>query len=661
MCGIAGYVSDTPIAPEVIDAMTDVLAHRGPDGRGVFVDARHGIALGHRRLSILDAEGGAQPMVSACRQFVITFNGEIFNYAELRRELIGAGVTLRTQSDTEVLLESFVRRGPAILDRLNGMFAFAIADLRDGSLFLARDPMGEKPLYYVEANGGFAFGSEIKALLQFPGVRRNVDPEPLHHYLSLNYVPGERSMIEGIRRLGAGCQMIVRHGGAAIHRYWSLPVIETESPRRSQRSMSAAIEEFSHVFDDAVRLRLRSDVPVGLFLSSGVDTSLVASTVAGQGRNDVTAFSASFADPRFDESEAASRTAGKLGLRFEREPVEFDPSTTLSSVVAHADDPLGDSSAVPTGLICGAAASRVKVVLGGDGADELFGGYLTHRASQLASKYRLLPSSIRAALARGAEFIPRGHGKVSPGYKLQRFLRGAMLPGGESHLAWNGSWRDEEKLTLYSEDWQNKVARLNTFGTFAGALGIGVRSRLRDFLRADQLLYLPDDILVKTDRMSMAHGLEVRSPFLDKRIVEFAAKLPATLKATIFRGKILLREVLRRRGLGEVARRSKQGFSAPVHAWLRGPLREQMENLLSTSSLSRLGIFDPAAVKKQMDAHSNGRRDLGFELWGLMVFVTWHERFIQSGREECRAIDRSAASVARRSVRRANLKAAVSV
>lgn len=629
MCGIAGYAHSAPIDSTVIEHMTECLAHRGPDGRGIFVDPRRGIALGHRRLSIIDVDGGAQPMHSRCGRYVVVFNGEIYNHVELRRELEAEGARFATRCDTEILLKLYRRDGAAMCNQLNGMFALAIADLRDGSLFLARDPMGEKPLYYADVGGAFVFASEIKAILQFPGMRRRVDPVALAKYLSLNYVAGTHSMIEGIRRLSAGCSVTVRRGRALVSQYWHLPVSGAGAAPGPCR-LDDAVGELNERLDEAVRLRLRSDVPVGLFLSSGVDTSLIASSLVRMGRTDLTAFSASFDDKRFDESRDAARTAGAQGLRFVHERVRPDPATLLNHIAEHADDPLGDSSAAPMGLICSVAAKHVKVILGGDGADELFGGYLTHRASLMARHYGRLPAFVRSWFRHMGGRLPAGPGKVSTAYKVRRFLERADQRAGIAHLMWNGAWTCDESRELLSADWRRRISTKDHLEQWAFELGLsGDRLSVDSMLAADQRGFLADDILVKTDRMSMAHGLEVRSPFLDRRLVEFAAGLPPTMKTTLRQGKVLLREAAHRRGLSEIARRPKQGFSVPIHAWLRGPLREPMLDLLSVSRLNRVAIFDSRAVQQRMDDHLNGRRDLGFELWGLMIFMAWHARYIE--------------------------------
>ncbi|MCZ6697863.1 MAG: asparagine synthase (glutamine-hydrolyzing) [Planctomycetota bacterium] len=628
MCGIAGYVAARALDTDPIDEMTDALSHRGPDGRGVFRDADWHLALGHRRLAIIDPNGGAQPMHSKCGRYVITFNGAIYNYHELRRELVERGCRFRTTSDTEVLLQLFIREGEAACRRLNGMFAFAVANLQERSLFLARDPMGEKPLLYTCDERGFAFASEMKSLLRFPGLKRRIDPVALHHFLSLNYVPGKSTMMEGVRRLPGGCCLRYHRGRTAIRRYDQTPPPKTDQ----SLSLDRAGEEFEGLLDDSVRLRLRSDVPVGVFLSSGVDSSLIASSAARLSPGNGMAFTIGFDDSRFNELPLAAQTARQLGVSLESRTATWDAGELFDQIVRHADDPLADSSSLPTWHLCQLTASHRKVVLGGDGADELFAGYLTHRAAPIARRYRrYIPEIIRSAAARSARYIPMGSGKVTFGYKLQRFLRRNELPAGAAHLAFNGTWLETDKRLLYNADWNRRTVGLDSYRSLSAGLGIATGSiGLSEILSADQRQYLPDDILAKTDRMSMAHGLEVRSPYLDPRMVSFAASLPDNLRIRFGRGKRLLRAVAARRGLLAVARRPKQGFSIPIHDWLRHGLRTKMLDLLSRPSLESTGVFNPSAVRQRIESHLSGRESIGFELWGLMVFMSWWHQFVET-------------------------------
>lgn len=633
MCGIAGYVATRPVDEAVLKDMTDILAHRGPDGRGVMRDDAWNLALGHRRLAIIDLDHGAQPMESACGRYVVVFNGEIYNYRELRRELEDAGCAFRTESDTEVLLRMFIRHGEDACDRLDGMFAFAVADRRKRTLFLARDPMGEKPLVYTQHAGGFAFASEVKALLLFPGTGRRVDAAALHHYLSLNYVPGEATMMAGVRRVPPGGCLTLRQGRLVHRRYYRLPC----GPA-APMTLDDAVERFDSLLDDSVRLRLRSDVPVGVFLSSGIDSSLIASSAARMSDARVTAFTIGFDDPRFDERPDAARTARLIGLPLQSETVPSDARPVFNRLVWHADDPLADSSALPTYHLCRMTSRHRKVALGGDGADELFAGYLTHRATLLGQRYRrIVPGFLRDLFAAAARCVPTGSGKVTGRYKLRRFTDRARLEAGAAHLAFNGTWMEIDKRRLYDPTWARHTADVDSFHVLAAGLGLaGGGLTPARLLAADQRQYLPDDILTKTDRMSMAWGLEVRSPYLDRRIVEFAATLPDALKLRSGTGKVLLRALALRRGLGAVGRRRKRGFSIPVHAWLRGPLRRTMLELLDRDGLESTGIFDPSAVRARVDDHLSGRSTIGFELWGLMVFMAWWRRFVDAPLESLR-------------------------
>ncbi|MFO0974447.1 MAG: asparagine synthase (glutamine-hydrolyzing) [Phycisphaerae bacterium] len=629
MCGIAGYVSPRSLSGGLIDEMVDRLAHRGPDGRGVFRDPRWGVALGHRRLAIVDRTGGGQPMHSACGRYVVVFNGEIYNHCELRAELLAAGERFRTESDTEVFLALWARHGPESYARLNGMYALALVDRRERTVWLARDPLGEKPLFYHAGMAGLAFASEVKSLLSFPGVERRVDAEALHHFLSLNYVPGAATLLESVRRVRPGHELRWRDGRLSERCFFRLAPRAGPAP-----GAAAALDELDALLDDAVRLRLRSDVPVGVFLSSGVDSSLIASSAA-RACGSIEAFSVGFSDARFSELPQAEATARRLGLRLTTAEVSADAAAVFPRLVRHADDPLADSSALAVWHLSRVARQRVIVALGGDGADELFGGYLTHRATLLVARYwSRLPAPMRRGVARLVARLPAGDGKVTLADRVRRFASRAELPAGAAHLAFNGTWMEADKRALYDPAWSARTRGLDSFAALAAGLGLSAdRPTLGALLSADLSQYLPDDILAKTDRMSMAHGLEVRSPWLDPRLVSLALSLPDGLRVSATRGKVLLRRLAQRRGLTDVARRKKQGFSIPVHRWLREELRPLMESLLSPARLGAMGIFDSRAVRQRVAEHLDGA-PLGFELWGLMTFMAWHAQVIDAAPRE---------------------------
>jgi asparagine synthase (glutamine-hydrolysing) len=620
MCGIVGRLAwEGPVDPEgVLPGILGLVAHRGPDDAAFWSDGP--FFLGHRRLAIIDLATGAQPMGTADGALVITFNGEIYNYRELRAELSRRGHGFRTSSDTEVLLAGYLEWGEGLLPRLVGQFAFAIADRRDQSLFLARDPFGEKPLFYHEAPGRVTFASEVRALAALPSLPRSIDEAALGAFLCLNYVPGEGTLLTSVRRLAPGS--FRRYGGDGRARsgcYWRPP-----RPRPRPRAVAEALDELRAELDRAVRLALVSDVPVGIFLSGGMDSSLVAESASRQGRL-TRAYCLDFQEPGYSELPQATAVAARLSLPLERVRLGPEAAEGFLEVVDHGDDPLADSSALAVYTICRTAARTHKVVLGGDGGDELFGGYLTYRASGVHREFvSRLPGGVRRALAAAAGRIPTSEGKVSRTYKAMRFLRAARLGTPEAHFTWNGTWLPEEAAGLVRGE-SAKAAARSALGELARRHGLPEQPDILDLQRADIAEYLPNDILAKVDRMSMAHGLEVRAPLLQPAMAALALGLPAALRLPAGGPtKKLLRELARRLYGRSIADAPKQGFSIPVHAWLRGPLRDIAEELLSPAALEPIGTLDPLAVGAVLRDHLSGTRSWGFELWGLMVVSAWH-------------------------------------
>ncbi len=636
MCGIVGRFSWTgPVDPDGrLPGVVDLLRHRGPDEGAYWQDPR--FFFGHRRLSIIDLSSGQQPMGSTDGALVITFNGEIYNYPELRDELRGRGYAFRTRSDTEVLLHGYREWGEGLPGRLVGMFAFAIADRLRGQLFLARDAFGEKPLFYLERPGSVTFASELRPLTALPGWERRVDERALAHYLCLNYVPGEATLLEGVRRLPPASWRRYSETGVEGACYWE--------PRPHPRTLSpeAAQDELRHHLDRAVRLALVSDVPVGIFLSGGMDSSLVAESAARQGRLS-RAYCLDFPDEGFSEWPQAEIVAGRLGLPLTRVRMGPEVAADFFRIVEHADDPLADSSALAVWTISREAARGNKVVVGGDGGDELFAGYLTYKASLLhAATTARFPGPLRKLLARVAPRLPVGEGKVSASYQAMRFLRAADLPTREAHFSWNGTWRPREAQELLRREDARAAAR-------AALRDMAERHRLpeppdlTDLQRADLRDYLPNDILTKVDRMSMAHGLEVRAPFLQPAVAEFALSLPAGLRCRrTGKPKRLLRELARAVYGTAIADQRKQGFSIPIHTWLRGPLKATADELLAPESIRAIGALEPAEVARAWADHLSGRRSLGWEVWGLMVLSAWHRARVEGRPEPAPTTDRLA-------------------
>jgi asparagine synthase (glutamine-hydrolysing) len=632
MCGILGHFAfGRPISSQLDElvAQINALRHRGPDDGAWWADGP--FIFGHRRLSIIDLNSGRQPMASSDGRFVVTFNGEIYNYVELRDELRSVGYQFRTDSDTEVLLHGYHRWGTELPARLKGMFAFGIADRQEQQLFLARDRFGEKPLLYAEQNSAVTFASEMRALASLTFIERDLDEAALRAYLCLNYVPGDATMVSGIRRLApAAWRLYGVRGLIAAARYWHPPVVEHDG-KSANLTEREACERLEELLDQSVRIALRSDVPVGIFLSSGIDSSLVAMSALRSGRLSHAYCLAMPDDRGYSEWDGAARTARRLGLKISKVVLQPGVISDFFDTVEHADDPLADSSALAVFTLAKYAAQHTKVVIGGDGGDELFCGYLTYQATLLHELVvAKLPASMRTALTAMSTRFRVRETKVSLSYKLWRFLRAADLPSNVAHFTWNGTWLPREAMAL------SRVANddgLHVLHDLAVRHGLQKSPTVAELQRADISDYLANDILAKADRMSMAHGLEIRSPFLDPDIVAFALSLPARMKVSLTGGtKRILRTLARNVYGSNHAYARKQGFSIPIHSWLRGPARHLVLDLLAAGSVDRLGVFDSEAVQRAVRAHLDGKRSYGFELWGLMVLVAWHRARMESPR-----------------------------
>jgi asparagine synthase (glutamine-hydrolysing) len=625
MCGIAGILSwERAVDASVLGTMTDRLAHRGPDAGGVWTDGP--IGLGHRRLSIIDTSAANnQPLWDAASELVIAFNGEIYNFAELRRELMDLGATFRTHGDTEVILAAYRYWGEGCVERLNGMFAFALWDTRRRQLFLARDRLGEKPLYYVELPGhGIVFASEPRALRAHPAVSRDVDPVALAHYLTHNYALG-RGLTRGLTRLAAGHTLLCTEGQALAPKpYWDLAAVYRA--KRRFASEQAAAEELLALLDDATRLRLVSDVPLGAFLSGGVDSSAIA---AGMARAlpaaQVHTFSMGFGVPSFDEVDQARAVARHLGLDHRDRIAEPEAAETLKAMVWAADEPLADTSFIPTYRLAAFAREHVTVALSGDGADECLAGYETYAADRLHRALGWLPGPLARGLWRTADrLLPVSFSKVSLDYKLRHFLAALHLPLPRAHASWRNIVQPEQRVALMQPAWRELLASeaADTFSEVAGHFAAVADCHWIDQANyMDIKTWLADDILVKVDRATMAHGLEARPPFLDHRFVELTAALPPHWKLKGMSKKYLLRQALRGRLPDSVLFGAKRGFNAPVSQWLAGPLRGFARDALTSPRLR--DFIRPAAIEQLWREHDAGIKDQGLKLYGLVCLALW--------------------------------------
>lgn len=598
-------------------AATDLLSHRGPDGGAYWADGP--FFLGHRRLAIIDLSAhGDQPM-AAGSDLVIAFNGELYNYPELRDELAAKGHTFRTASDTEVVLRAFLEWDRDMLPRLRGMFAFGIADRRDGSLFVARDRFGEKPLFLHEDRAQVTFSSELRSLAALME-HRSVDPAALGAYLCLNYVPGEKSMLAGVERLPPGTWKKLGPGTVtSAGRYYDPGTVQIAVPAQ----LEPTLDELRTRLDHATKIALRADVPVALFLSGGLDSSLTAESATRQGRLS-DAYCLDIAERSYSEWGGAELVASRLGLNLHRVVLTHEVLGDFESIADHADDPLGDSSALAVWQLSREVAKKFKVVISGDGGDELLGGYLTYKATRIfQSSLERAPPALRFALARWSAHVRPGQGKVTTLYKAKRFLRAAHLPAAEAHFTFNGAFMPDVAMQLVTGDMRQGAAR-DAIMMMRARHGLGDRPGLWDLQRADATDYLPNDILTKVDRMTMAHGLESRAPLLDVDLADFAMSAAHRYEGSMLaKPKRLFRELARRRFGPAVADARKQGFSIPVHSWLREKHPAIVGDFLSRATLDKVPVLDAAAVEAVRDRFLAGEQ-LGFEVWGLCVFVAWY-------------------------------------
>jgi asparagine synthase (glutamine-hydrolysing) len=629
MCGICGVAGGSSDSRELVQRMCSALVHRGPDDEGqVHLD---GVTLGMRRLSIIDVEGGHQPIHNEDSTVWVIQNGEIYNHAELREQLIAAGHSFYTRSDSEVLVHGYEQWGEGMVGRLNGMFAFALLDRSRGLLLLARDRMGIKPLHYAIDGRRLVFASELKALLCDAALRRGIDPVALDSYLALEFVPSPASIVRGIQKLPPAHTLTwsVAESTHRLLRYWAPDLAAGEGAVR-RRSLDEQCEELRAVLLESVRKELISDVPLGVFLSGGIDSSAVTAMMCQLG-SDVKSFSVGFAERSFDEASYAREVARHLGT--EHRELILEPDMLLGLIPqlpTLLDEPLGDASIIPTYLLSEFTRRQVKVALGGDGGDELFAGYPTMQAHRLAGYYGRAPRWLRERLVEPViSRLPVSRDNLSFDFRAKRFVRGALYPVAERHLRWMGSFAAEERTALLSSQVRDELATKGRNDPAAAVLdGAGLRDPLNQVLLMDMRMYLENDILVKLDRASMMASLEGRVPLLNNDFVEYATGLPLDLKLRGLRSKFLLKRALRGLLPDSILNRPKKGFGIPVAHWFRGPLKEQMLSVLSPERIAREGFFDPASVGALIRDHLEGRRDNRKQLWTLFAFEMWHEGYL---------------------------------
>jgi len=607
----------------LLGRMCAAIRHRGPDEDGFYINS--GVGLGMRRLSIIDLKSGQQPIHNQDRTAWIVFNGEIYNYRELRDKLEKLGHTFYTNSDTEAIVHAYDQYGADCPKHLRGMFAFAIWDERTEELFLARDRVGKKPLLYAQVNGQFVFGSEFTALLPHPGLSKDIDFEAIDHYLSFMCVPAPLTAYRSIRKLEPGHSLRYRKGELKIERYW-----QPDFSRKLNISEQEAGEQTIKILRDAVRVRLMSEVPLGAFLSGGIDSSAVVALMAEESSQPVKTFSIGFEEQDFSELHHARRVAEHVGADHHEFIVRPDALEVLPILVEHYGEPYADSSAIPTYYVARETRKHVTVALNGDGGDESFAGYERYAAMRLAERYHRIPAVLRESVVRQTiELMPSSETRRGRIRDLKRFVQSASLPGVERYLRWVSVFDSETKQDLLTEDFKRQTQGVRAAGLlepwFARANGSGIVDAV---LLTDIMTYLPNDLLVKVDIATMANSLEARSPFLDHHVMEFAASLPVKFKLRGLTTKYLLKRILTKLLPAENLDRRKMGFGVPIGHWFRGQLQPFLrETILAEKSLKR-GLFRPEVVSRMVELHTRGERDYSHQLWTLLMLELWFQRFI---------------------------------
>lgn len=632
MCGIAGFAGPLRASDGrgTLERMTGAIHHRGPDGDGFYLDDQ--VGLGMRRLAIIDVAGGNQPIFNEDGTVCVVLNGEIYNFQDLRADLEARGHRFATHSDTEVVVHAYEEFGAACVERLWGMFALAVWDRRARRLLLARDRLGKKPLlYHRSAEGGLAFASEFQALFAHPGVPRDVDLTAIDDYLTYLYVPSPKTAYSQVAKLPPGHRLIwdADTRRARVERYW-----QVNFGQKLDLSEDEALEQFGSLFRDAVRRRLIADVPLGAFLSGGLDSSSVVAEMAELSTGRVKTFSIGFGERDFDELRYARQVAERYGTEHHELVVEPKALDVVPTLVRHYGEPYADSSAVPTYYVSRLTRQHVTVALNGDGGDELLAGYERHWAARVAARYDRLPHVLRQGMIRPlVSLIPEPRGRRSVVRRGKRFLQAAHLKPADRYLRWVGSLDAQGKADLYTDDFMRTVT-----GNDAGHW-------LRDVVeaepgldavdavqRADTYLYLPEDLLVKVDIASMATSLEARSPLLDHRLVELCASLPGHYKLKGRTSKWLLRQLMRDRLPAEILTRPKMGFGVPVGEWLRGDLRPLLEETVLSTRSFRRGIFRPEGVRALVDEHLSRRADRTAHVWSLLMLELWFRELVDQAR-----------------------------
>lgn len=657
MCGITGWLNlnktETLNSEEILHSMCERIVHRGPDSEGLWVDDR--VALGMRRLSIIDLKTGDQPVFNCDRSVIVMMNGELYNYREVRADLERRGHKFTTNSDTEILPHLYEEYGEALVDHVNGMYAFSLWDTRAQKLIIARDRFGEKPLYYGSFDGRLIWASEPKALLAHPSATPELDLNALRHYVSFDYVPAPMSIYKGVSKLPAAHIMVVENGDLRVRRYWDLtwdaeadtPSYERGVPEalrgrdgslggnrgvheKARNRKEAAALELRDLLSDAVRMRLVSDVPLGILLSGGIDSSTVAAFATQHATERVKTFSIGFEEDSFDESQYARRVAKHLDTEHYEDKLSAATAGDLVSEIGEwLDEPMSDGSLIPTYLLARFVRKYVTVALGGDGGDELFAGYPMYYAHTVAARYSVIPAFVRSGLIEPlVNALPVSTDNMSFDYKAKRFVRAAHLDDVARHHSWFGSFSTDQHEQLFARD----VLAATEADIYAGVRKLlgpsDAKTVVERMQYADINYYLAEDILTKVDRAAMAVSLETRAPFLDPRVAQFAASIPLEYKLSGKSGKVILKEAMKDLLPDDILHRPKKGFGIPIAEWLKGRLNSLMHEYLSAERLRSQGLFDADYVQRLIREHETAAASHHKELWTLLVFQLWNENFI---------------------------------
>jgi asparagine synthase (glutamine-hydrolysing) len=630
MCGIAGWINlDNNASPNggeaVLHAMCERMKHRGPDSEGLWLENQ--VALGMRRLSIIDLHTGEQPVYSEDKQIVVVMNGELYNFREVRADLEKRGHKFETHTDTEILPHLYEEYGDAMLEHINGMFAFALWDKRRERLLIARDRFGEKPLYYGVFDGKLLFASEPKVLLSNPSVEAEIDRDALRQFLSFDYVPAPASIYKGISKLPAAHILTIEKGEVKTRRYWNL----TWHKNGSTPTIEKAATDLRELLADAVRMRLVADVPLGILLSGGVDSSTVAAFATQFSTEKVKTFSIGFEEDSFDESKFARAVAEHLGTEHYEDRLSVDKAADLISEIGlWLDEPMSDGSLLPTFLLSRFVRKYVTVALGGDGGDEIFAGYPMYFGHKVANIYGKIPRVLRSGLIEPVvNNLPVSTKNLSFDYKAKRFVRASRYDTVTRHHSWFGSFSIDEQQRLLTKD----VLAATSNDIYKGAKELlqicDATNEIEQMQFLDLNFYMAEDILTKVDRASMAVSLEVRAPFLDPRIAQFAAALPLDYKLRGNKGKYILKKAVEPLLPRAILQRPKKGFGIPIAEWLKGRLNPLMHDLLDAKRLNEQGLFNAEFVGKLIKEHETGAASHHKQLWTLLVFQLWFDNFLK--------------------------------